>query len=91
MNYEWDSRKARSNFQKHGVDFADAVGVFEDPHALTVDEQFQHGEERSVTTGMDFLGRHLTVVYTWREDRIRIISARQATKNERSHYENERI
>jgi len=56
MSYQWDPRKAASNLEKHGVDFADAVGVFEDEWALTVKEEYVEGEQRFVTMGMDFLG-----------------------------------
>lgn len=86
MNYEWDSKKAGSNLKKHGIDFADAVGVFEDPLALTVEEQHDGLEERFVTLGIDFLGRVLVVVYTFRQSGIRIISARKAIKREMEQY-----
>ena len=67
------------------VDFADAVGVFEDPYALSHGDP-QPGEERVITLGRDFLDRMLVVVWTWRDDRIRIISARLATRRERRQY-----
>ncbi|HEX6605308.1 MAG TPA: BrnT family toxin [Chloroflexia bacterium] len=86
MDYEWDSDKAHSNIDKHHVDFADAVQVFSDPLALTILDDYP-GEERFVTLGMDGLGRILIVVYTWRGERIRIISARKATRQERKQYE----
>ena len=57
MDYQWDPAKAASNLDKHGVDFADAVGVFEDTCALTVREEDVSGEQRVVTLGSDFLGR----------------------------------
>jgi uncharacterized DUF497 family protein len=85
-DYEWDDRKARENRRRHGVDFADSVAVFSDDHALTLQDEHA-GEERFVTIGMDVLGRVLVVVYTWRGERIRIISARKATKYERAQYE----
>jgi hypothetical protein len=66
MGFRWDDAKARKNRRKHRVDFADAVGVFEDPRALTREDSTQ-GEERSVTVGLDLLGRILVVVWTWRE------------------------
>ncbi|MBI5343297.1 MAG: BrnT family toxin [Deltaproteobacteria bacterium] len=86
MQYEWDPKKAVSNFKKHDVGFADAVTVFADDRALTMDDS-QLDEERHITLGMDALGRVLVVVYTWRGDRIRIISARHATHSERKQYE----
>jgi len=91
MDYQWDPKKAASNLKNHGVDFADAVGVFEDDWAMTLEEQEVRGEQRFVTLGMDFLGRVILVVYTYRNNDIRIISARKATKGEREIYESKRI
>lgn len=54
MDYEWDARKARLNCEKHGVDFADAVGAFEDELALTTEDVGTPSEKRFVTLGMDF-------------------------------------
>ena len=84
--FEWDSTKAKSNRVKHGIDFADTFGVFEDPNALTID-QCVGGEDRFVTIGMDALGRLLVVVYTYRDEKIRIISARKAIRCEVLQYE----
>ena len=91
MGYQWDPNKAAINLRSHEVDFADAVGVFEDEWALTIDEQEGGGEQRFVSLGMDFLGRVLIVVYTYRGDDIRLISARTATKKERKIYEQKRV
>jgi len=91
MSYQWDPIKATSNLEKHGIDFADAVGVFEDDWALTIKEQYIAGEQRFVTIGMDFLGRVLVAVYTYSNDGIRLVSARTATKRERGAYERERV
>ena len=89
MNYEWDPDKAARNLKKHDVNFADAVGVFEDDCAITI-EDTNYAEDRYVTIGMDFTLRMLVVVYTWRnENTIRIISARKATSKERILYEKE--
>ena len=85
MGFTWDPDKARRNFRKHGVDFADAVGVFEDPRALTRDEPHPT-EERQVTLGFDLLGRVMVVSWTWDEDDIRLFSARVATPSERRTY-----
>jgi uncharacterized DUF497 family protein len=84
--YEWDPRKASANLRKHKIDFADAVVVLEDEYALTV-KVYEAGEERFVSVGMDMLGRILVVVYTWRGDSIRLISARKATREERRQYQ----
>jgi hypothetical protein len=86
MNYEWDPNKAKSNYKKHGVRFADAVGVFEDENAITIRDE-RKSEERFITIGRDFLSRLLVVVYTFREVVIRIISARKATAREQRMYE----
>ncbi len=86
VGYEWDPKKAQSNLDKHGVSFADAVAVLEDELALTIPDD-DPGEERFVTVGMDALGQVLVVVYTWRQDSVRIISARKATRSERRQYE----
>lgn len=91
MEYQWDSRKATSNHRKHSIDFADAVGVFEDDWALTFEDIDIRGEQRFITIGTDFLGRILVVVYTYRETAIRLISARTATNAERKEYEQRRI
>jgi uncharacterized DUF497 family protein len=86
MSYQWDPAKAQTNLRKHGVDFADAVGVFEDPLAVTIDDPAP-GEDRFVTIGTDFLGRVLVVSWTLRSDDIRVISARQAERRERRQYQ----
>lgn len=86
--FEWDKYKARQNKAKHGISFADTFGVFEDPNALTI-EQHIGREERYVTIGLDAFGRVLVVVYTWRGDSIRIISARKAVRSEEKQYESE--
>jgi uncharacterized DUF497 family protein len=85
MAYQWDRDKAAANLNKHGIDFADAVSVFSDDLAITItDERFD--EERLITIGMDSFGRVLVVVYTWRNDEIRLISARKATRHEQQQY-----
>ena len=83
--FEWDPRKAAANARKHGIQFADAIPVLEDERAITLRDDAQ-GEERWVTIGMDALARILTVVYAWRDNTIRVISARLATPNERGQY-----
>ena len=85
MDYEWAAQKAVSNARKHGIEFADAVGVFSDPLAITIKDD-DPDEERFVTIGIDFLLRVVVVVYTWRDDKIRIISARKATRSEQHNY-----
>ena len=89
MEVEWDGRKAAANLRKHGVDFADAATVLHDELAVTVVDEDPH-EARFITVGMDALGRVLVTVYTWRGDRARLISAREATHRERRSYEEHR-
>lgn len=89
VSFQWDPRKAASNLEKHGVDFADAVAVFEDPRALTMPDHHLD-EERFVTLALDSLGRVLVVSWTPRDDDIRMISARKATRRERRQYEEEK-
>ena len=84
--FVWDDRKAWTNLRDHGVDFADAVSVLEDPRALTISDDREDDEERLVTIGLDLFGRLLVVVYTWRGEQIRLISARKATPRERRSY-----
>lgn len=86
MEYEWDPKKAVRNFQKHGVRFAEAVVALEDDLALTLEDSGSAEEERWITLGQSAFGNLLVVVYTWRGDKVRIISARPATLREREQY-----
>jgi uncharacterized DUF497 family protein len=85
MEFEWDPSKAVANLRKHGVRFAEAVTIFEDDSALTMPDD-DVTEERIISIGMGSLGRVLVVAYTFRDDRVRIISARKATRREQSQY-----
>ena len=88
LSFEWGTQKAKSNEQKHGITFDEASTVFEDPLSLTIhDPLHSENEERFTLIGVSHKNRILIVVYTERGDNIRIISARKATKNERSYYE----
>jgi uncharacterized DUF497 family protein len=89
VDFEWDPKKAAANLRKHGIDFADAVLALEDELALTVREDRSDSEDRYMTLGLDDTSRLLVVVFTWRGDRIRLISARRATSKERRQYEAE--
>ena len=85
--FEWDEQKAISNLRKHDVAFADAVSAVEDDAlALTIPDDSSEGD-RFVTIGTDLSGRTLVVVYVWRGNRVRIVSARKATPRERRAYE----
>ncbi|MDE1147419.1 MAG: BrnT family toxin [Azospirillaceae bacterium] len=87
--YQWDEQKAAINFAKHGVRFEEAQAVFNDPFALEwTDEREDYGEERFIIIGMAE-GRLFCVVYTLRNDNIRIISARGAEPHERRRYHGE--
>jgi uncharacterized DUF497 family protein len=87
MNVDWDPNKARTNRADHGVAFPDAETVLYDPNGITREDERSEGEQRFVTLELDALGRMLVVVYTYRGDTIRIISARKATRNEVRTYE----
>ena len=87
MNYQWDPAKAAANLKKHGVEFADAVGVFGDPGAITIEDPDSEGEQRFLSIGLDVLGRLIVVAFTYRGDDLRLISARKATRKEISIYE----
>jgi uncharacterized protein len=91
VSFEWDEdSKAGINFRRHGVRVPEAIPVFDDPYAITViDDESDQSEQRFITLGMGALGRLLVVVYTWRGDNIRIISARPAEAHEREEYEAE--
>ena len=86
--FEWDESKAAGNLDKHGVAFAEAATVFEDPGALTVfDDEHSGVEDRWITIGFSEMPRVLLVVSTDRDTAVRIISARKATAAERKFYE----
>jgi len=89
--FEWDPAKAESNYQKHGVSFAEAATVFFDLLSITVPDPLHSVDEnRFVITGLSYQQRHLVVVHADRGDRIRIISARLASASERNKYESGR-
>ena len=84
MVYEWDAVKARANLRKHGVSFEEAATVFRDPLAWTfVDPDHSGGEEREITIGRSARQLILFASHCLRRDRIRIVSARKATRRER--------
>lgn len=88
MEFEWDGDKAASNIAKHGVSFHDAAAVFGDPLSITYyDPDHSDDEDRYITIGHSADGQILIVSHTDRDDRIRIISARRATRKERKSYE----
>jgi uncharacterized DUF497 family protein len=88
LRFEWDPKKDTANQQKHGISFEAATVTFQDPlAALHVDPDHSNDEKREILVGHDTLGRLLLVVFTERQGKIRIITARRATKRERQAYE----
>jgi uncharacterized DUF497 family protein len=69
------------------VEFADAIAVFDDPEAVTIEDPDSEGEQRFLSIGLDIFGRITVVAYTYRGDDARLISARKATKKEERIYE----
>lgn len=87
MSYEWDPGKEQSNIAKHGVSFAYACRIFEGPIVSVEDDRFDYGEMRRISIGQVDAVVMLTVVHTDRTGRVRIISARAASRKERLRYE----
>jgi uncharacterized protein len=85
MAFEWDPDKNAANIAKRGIDFEDAVRIFEGPVLESSDERRDYGEVRTIAFGV-VDGRELAVVYTMRGGRRRIISARRAHRRERKAY-----
>ncbi|MBA5639697.1 BrnT family toxin [Duganella sp. LX20W] len=83
---EFDPSKAQSNLVKHKVSFAHAEQALRDDEAITIEDRSAQGEQRFVTLGMDALGRVLVVVHTPRGDKVRLISARKASRGEAEQY-----
>ncbi len=87
MEFEWHAAKARANLRNHGITFESAKTVFRDAFAIErLDDRKDYGEERFILMGMSKSDGPLTVVYTERGGRIRIISARRATEGEQDDY-----
>jgi uncharacterized DUF497 family protein len=91
MEFEWDEDKAAQDLKKHKVAFSEAATVFGDPLSVTFpDPDHSLDEDRYITMGTSGGGHVLVVFHTDREDRIRIISARKATRRETKAYEEEK-
>jgi uncharacterized DUF497 family protein len=86
--WQWNGIRPKRdpNLRKHGIRFADAVSALEDHRAISVPDD-SDDEERWITIGMDCLARILVVVYTWRDEDMRLISARPAVPRESRQYE----
>jgi uncharacterized DUF497 family protein len=97
MEFEWDEDKNQSNITKHGIDFQQAKRVFKDPNVLTYeDARFNYQEIREISVGQLLLTTQqkiiiAVVVHTDRDGRVRLISARKASKRERKIYEQQSI
>jgi uncharacterized protein len=91
-NFEWNPNKAKSNIQKHKINFELAATVFKDPRALSIyDDDHSESEERWITLGIAQNGNLLVVIHTYKNvdhnlSNIRIISARKATRLEQKQY-----
>ena len=88
LRFEWDPKKAAANLDKHKVSFEEATAVFGDPLGrITDDPRHSVGERRFVLLGRSDQQQFLSVMFTERQEVIRIISARRATAGERREYE----
>jgi uncharacterized DUF497 family protein len=85
IEFEWDEAKRLANLDKHGIDFVDVPDLFEGDIVTVEDDRYSYGEQRFITFGL-LQGRIVAVVHTDRDDSIRIISARKATKYEQRTY-----
>jgi uncharacterized DUF497 family protein len=86
VDVEWDPAKAATNLRKHGIDFLTAAAALDDPFGLTVTQE-RGGELRYLTLAQDAVGRVLVIVYTERQGRIRLVSARTASPQQRRAYQ----
>ena len=88
LSFEWDPKKAASNKEKHGISFEDAIGAFGDPLARIFDDPDHSADKaREMLVGHDARRRLLVVCFVERAARIRVLSARRATRQERKDYE----
>jgi hypothetical protein len=88
MRIEWNPEKAKSNLKRHGISFEEAATALSDPMAATgADPDHSITEERYVTFGVSEKGRLVVVSHTEKDETIRIISARKASKGEKELYE----
>jgi hypothetical protein len=86
MQYEWDENKRIANLDRHKIDFTQAVNFEWDTAIETIDDRYDYGEKRWVTIGYICKKLHV-MVYTIRENQIRIISLRKANRRESNYYE----
>ena len=86
LEFEWHDQKRRTNLAKHGIDFEDAIALWDGPVVEIPSTQLHDGEQRFLAVGV-CQGRVIAVVFTWRGPIRRLISARAARSNERENYE----
>jgi len=92
LTFEWDPSKARINLKDHAVSFKEATTVFDDEMGITIfDPDHSESEDRFILFGQSATNRILLVVHTDRSNVVRIISARELSRNERKAYEKEII
>ena len=89
MDFEWDERKNKSNIEKHGIGFEQAAKIFDGFTIHRIDDRFDYGEVREISIGIIETVAVIVVVHTDRAGVCRIISARQADREERRYYEQE--
>src|SRR5438093_2298592 len=89
IEFVWDRKKAESNLRKHGVAFETACEVFFDPFVCFIGTEVVGGERREIVVGMTVDWQILYVVYLFRKNQIRLVSARPVTSRERKQYENQ--
>ena len=85
--FEWDQAKNEENLRKHGISFEEASLIWKSPVLTSADDRFHYGENRSLTLGMLYSLTVVLVAHTDRDGKVRLISARRATKTERTRYE----
>ncbi len=90
MEFEWDEDKNQSNIRKHGVSFESARQIFDRPTLTSVDDRRNYGEVRNISIGQTDALTVIAVVHSERDGKIRLISARPASRKERLTY-HERI
>ncbi len=86
MDFEWDEGKNRSNIRKHGISFETALTIFNHPIFSLLDTRNIYDEDRFITIGVASNNVVIVVVHSYREESIRLISARPASRKERKIY-----
>jgi|SRR3989344_7571580 len=85
MDFEWDEKKNKKNFEKHGIKFTEAVEIFKNFHFSKIDTRKRYGEQRTISIGT-LENIVIVVVHTRRKQNTRVISARKANKKERRQF-----